>query len=163
VEPLGIVVGAVIAAVLVLVAAYFVWRQRAVLRTLHYEEDFAPEQRRYLIKQSHRRIFGSVLLLLLAAMMVGSLFLDLTPVHANEQEAKQSLRFLSFYIMSMLLVLLVILVLAVVDFWATAKHGFQQQKKLLQDHREALEAELMEHRIRRSEIDGVFRSHGPNS
>ena len=95
-----------------------------------------------------------MLLLLLAAMMVGSLFLDLTPgAHADEQEAKQSVRFLSFYLMSMLLVLLVILVVAVVDFWATAKHGFQQQKQLLQEHREALEAELMEHRIRRSELN----------
>jgi H+/gluconate symporter-like permease len=153
-EPLGIVVGAIMAAVLVFVAGYFFWRQRATLRIMQFDENLSSDQRRYLLKQCHRRIFGSALLLVLAAMMVGSLFLDLGPdAQVDREAAKQSLRFISLYVMAMLLVLLVILVLAVIDFWATARYGFEQQKQLALEHRHQLEAELLE---RRDDQSGSF-------
>ena len=148
-EPIGIIVGATMAAVLVVIAGYFAWRQQATMRTLQFDDKVKADHRRYLIKQCHRRVFGSVLLLILAGLMIGSLFLDLgAEAHVDREAAKQSLRFISVYIMSMLLVLLLILVLAVVDFWATARFGFEQQKQLAQEHRDMLEAELMEHRNR---------------
>lgn len=153
-DPLGIFIGAVLSAVLVIVAFYFAIQQRTTLQSLQFDDKLTQEHRHYLLKRCYRRSFGSLLLLVLAAMMVGSLFLDMTPgEHANEAEAKQSVRFLGFYFASMLLVLLSILVLAVVDFWATAKHGFRQQKQLLQEHREMLEAELLEHRHRQSDLN----------
>lgn len=152
-DPLGIIVGAIIAAVLVVVAAYFVVRQRATLRSLHFDDTLSAEQRRYYLKQCHRRIFGSVMMLVLASLMIGSFFLDLSPAHADKEEAKQSLQFLSLYVMTMVLVLLVILILAIIDFWATAKFSFRAQKELLQEHREMLEAELMEHRHRQSDLN----------
>jgi hypothetical protein len=45
------------------------------------------------------------------------------------------------------------LALAVFDLWATARHGVQQQKRLLLEHQEMLAAELEELRHRQSEMN----------
>jgi uncharacterized membrane protein YdbT with pleckstrin-like domain len=153
-EPLGIFVGAVMSAVLVAVAAYFALQQHATLQSVRYDNKLSTEHRLYLIKRCYRRTFGSLLLLLLAGLMIGSLFLDLTPgQHANEAEAREAARFLGLYFASMMLVVVLLIVVAVLDSWATAKHGFRQQKQLLQEHREMLEAELLEHRHRQTDLN----------
>ena len=161
-DPLGMVIGVLIAAVLVVVAVYFAWRQQTTLHEMGFNTGLTQDHRHYLLRQCQRRIFGSFLLVLLAAMMIGSLFLDFDPqqIAANagpplERDAvvKQSVQFLSFYFISMLLVLMAILIVAVIDFWATARFSFRQQKQLLQEHQEMLQAELMEHRNRRSELN----------
>jgi hypothetical protein len=149
------------AALLVGLAGYFAWRQRLVLRTLRGDLRMPSDQRRYLLKQSGRRLFGSLLMLLLAGMLVGSLFLDYSATlstgpdrPAEEIEAaKQAARFLGLYWMVLLLVLLVIMALAVIDLWATARFGVQQQKRLVQEHQLALEADLARLRQRRSELN----------
>jgi hypothetical protein len=161
VKALEITIGLLFAIALVAVATYFAWRQRATLRTLRSDMTIPKDQRRFLLKQSQRRIFGSLLLYLLAAMLVGALFLDWDPRRMSldgipgrdDETAKQALRFLGFYTMSMLLLLLVVLALAVLDFWATARFGMQQQKLLFKEHQEMLEAELAEHRHRRAEMN----------
>ena len=87
---------------------------------------------------------------LLAAMLIGSVFLDYDPLRmspddvpqVDRETAKQAVRFLSFYMMTMLLLLMVILTLAVFDFWATARNSIRLQKQLLHEHQEMLEAEL---------------------
>ena len=148
-DPLGITFGIVIVGVLIASAVFFAWRQIAILRTLGAKTP--ADQRRYLLRQSLRRLFGSLLFSVLADMMIGALFLDFDPEpQLDRAAAKQSVQFLSFYVMAMLLVLLVILILAVVDFWATARFSFQQQKQLLQEHQDMIEADLWEtpeHRI----------------
>src|SRR5262245_54859741 len=101
-EPLGIFIGAVMSAVLIAVAVYFAVQQRATLQAVRFDDKLSSEHRLYLIKRCYRRSFGSLLLLLLAGLMIGSLFLDLTPgQHANEAEARQSVRFLGLYFASM--------------------------------------------------------------
>jgi heme/copper-type cytochrome/quinol oxidase subunit 2 len=151
----------VIAIIMIGTAAYFIWRQRLTLRTLRADAHVPLDQRRYLLKQCQRRLFGSVVLILLAFMMIGSLFLDyqllgnpLENVPPAEQEAaKQSFRFISIYWMTFLLLLMAVLALAVFDLWATARHGVRQQKQLLQEHQEMLESELEEHRHRQAEMN----------
>lgn len=155
-DVLGTTIGMIIAAVLIAMAAHFAWRQQVMLRTLRSKAKLPPEQRRFYLRQCQRRLFGSLLLFLLAGMMIGSLFLDFDPLQmspdavpqVDRETAKQAVRFLSFYIMLMLMVVLVILVLASVDFWATAKFSVQQQKQLLQEYRARLEADLQEYRHR---------------
>jgi hypothetical protein len=161
VNALEITLGLLFAVALVAVAGYFAWRQMATLRTLQSDMTVPKDQRRYLLKQSQRRLFGSLLLFLLAGMLAGCLFLDYDPwrksldnvPQVDRETAGQSLQFLVFYFMSMLLLLLVMLALAVLDFWATARFGMQQQKQLLQEHQEMLEAELAEHRHRQAEMN----------
>ena len=156
-DPLETTLGILIALVLFAVAAYFAWTQWATLQAL--DAKIAPDQRRYLFQQCSRRLLGSVVLLLLAAMLFGSVFLDYDPLRMSPEEvpqvdleaAKPALRFLTFYFVMMLVLIGLILTLAVFDFWATARHSVRQQKQLFLEHQEALAAELEEYRQRQSD------------
>lgn len=148
-DPLGITLGLIIAIAMIAVAAYFAWRQRIVMQSLGFDDRISSDHRRYLIKQSWRRLFGSIVLLVLAGMLIGSLFLNYDP----KQMSRDELRFVTIYLMTMLLLVLVILSLAVFDFWATARHSVQQQKQLFREHQEQLQAELDAHRHRQSELN----------
>lgn len=151
----GMTLGILIAIFLVAVSVYFAFSQLMTLQTL--DARIASDQRRYLIAQCWRRLFGSVVLLLLAAMLVGSVFLDYDPLAAPEggpevdrEAAKQTVRFLIFYFALMLVLVLLLLSLAVFDFWATARQSVRQQKQLFLEHQEMLAAELEEHRHRQA-------------
>ena len=153
-SPIGILVGIALAAILVAIAAYFAWRQHLVWRAVRFDTNADSEHRRYLIRQCQRRYFGSFLLFVLACMLVGSLFLDFNAEPGADRElAKQALRYLSLYVMAMMLPLLGILVIAILDFWATARFSLQQQRQLLQEHQRELAADLMEQRQRRAELN----------
>src|ERR1043166_2579881 len=104
-RPLETTIGIVIAAVMIAAAVYFTWTQGRTLQALQFDNDMAVDQRRYLQKQSRRRLFGSFILALLAVMLVGSLFLDYEPLRqplaelppAEQEAAKNAIRFVSFY------------------------------------------------------------------
>jgi cytochrome bd-type quinol oxidase subunit 1 len=154
-DPLGQTLGLLFAIGLITLAAYVAYRQSVLLRSM---DGSAPaDLRRYLVSQCWRRLFGSIVLIGLAAMLAGSVFLDYNPLGMSapdaEQEeidaAKPAVRFLLFYLMTMFLLLMLILTLAVFDFWATARHGVRQQKKLFEEHQELLAAELESYRQRR--------------
>jgi hypothetical protein len=164
VDPLGTTLGILIAAVLFLIAGYFIHRQHLTLQALRSDAPMSPVLRRYLTMQSWRRMFGAVLLFILGAMMLGSVFLDYDPnavaqpgdAAVDKEAAKQAVRFLSFYLMTMLLILMVILSLAVLDFWAIARFSVHQQKQLSQEHHAMLEADLLEYKHRQSESNGTM-------
>ena len=153
--------GILIVILMIAVAAYFTWRQGLTLQVLRLDSKLSRAHRRYLVKQYWRRLFGSLVLVVLAVMLFGSLFLDYEPLRKPvdelaqaEQEAdKQATRFLIIYWMALLLLVMAVLALAVFDLWATVRHGVQQQKQLFQEHQELLEAELEEHRHRQSELN----------
>jgi hypothetical protein len=158
VDPLGITIGILISCILIAIALYFAWRQRTTLAILRYHVSMPSDQRRYLLKQCYRRLFNSVLLLVLAGMMFGSLFLDFEPMRAEapidrDAASKHSLRILSAYFITMLLLLMVILTLAILDFWATARFSLQQQKQLLAEHQAMLQADLWDYQRRRAEMN----------
>src|SRR5207302_1055654 len=124
-DTLEMTVAMLIAAVLVAVAAFFIVRQQQTLRTVRAGAAMPAEQVRYLLRQSQRRLFGSILLFLLAGMLVGSLFLDYEPLRKpieqippeQQEAAKQAVRVVTIYWMAFLMVLLAVLALAVLDFW----------------------------------------------
>ena len=160
-DPFEAALATVIASVLIGVATYFTSRQYLTWRTLHTQVNLPHEQRRYVIQQTARRLFGSFLLLLVAGLLIGSLFLDYDPLKIalddadplEAETAKQSTRFLVGYWMMILVVLMVILALAVFDLWATARFGVHLQKQLAKEHQHALEAELAQIRQRRAEMN----------
>ena len=160
-DALEFTVGILIAIVLIATAAYFTHRQRVTLQLLRIDPSIPADQRRYLFKQCWRRLFGSLLLFLLAGMLLGSLFLDYDLVRkpfdelplAEQEAAKLAFRLISIYWMTLLLLVLAVLALAVFDLWATARHSVQLQKQLLQEHQEMLAAELAEHRHRQAEMN----------
>jgi hypothetical protein len=142
-------------------AVYFIRGQRISLRKLRADLKVPSAQRRYIIKQSVRRQFGSCLLILLAGMMMGSLFIDYellrTPLEevppADQEAAKQAFRFISIFWMTFLMILMAVMALAILDLWATMRHGVHERKQLLQENQEMLEAELEELRHRRAEMN----------
>jgi uncharacterized membrane protein YjgN (DUF898 family) len=157
-DALATTVGSFIAVVMIAAAVCFTWRQGLTLQILRLDSKIPHGQRTYLFKQCWRRLFGSFVLAVLAVMLFGSLFLDYEPhrkamdelPQAEQEAAKQAFQFITLYWMALLLLVMTVLALAVFDLWATARHGVQQQKQLFQEHQEMLEAELEEHRHRRS-------------
>ncbi|MBM3997856.1 MAG: hypothetical protein FJ303_27500 [Planctomycetes bacterium] len=132
----------IIAAGIISAAGYFAWAQHLTLRVLNFDVELPDEERRFSLSQCWRRLFGSLVLAVLGGMLAGALFFDYDPRTISRDDA----RFLIFYVMTMLLLLLVIMVLAVFDFWATARHTISQQKNLLREQQEILEAELEAYR-----------------
>ena len=55
--------------------------------------------------------------------------------------------------MTLLLLVMAVMALAIFDLWATARYSVRLQKQLVQEHQEALEAELAEHRHRQAEMN----------
>jgi hypothetical protein len=153
-------VGITLACVLVFVAAFFSLRQRRTLRLLRADSEMPEEERTYLTRQVRRRLTCSALLLVFAGILVGWLFLEdrargLVPGtgEAISEEAKDELRFLTYYWIAALLVLLGMLFLASWDFLATARYGFRRHKQLEQDRRAMLEMEAAKLRRRRQELN----------
>jgi len=164
VDPLGKIIGILFAITLVAVAGYFIHRQRQTLRTLRTDTGMPTEQRRYLHKQSWRRVFGAVMLILLGAMLFGSVFLNYDPNPGvlpddpafDKEASRQAARLIGVYLMTMLLIVMAILALAVLDFWAIARFSVYQQKQLSLEHHALLEAELLAHKHRQAESNGTL-------
>ncbi len=147
-EPLELTFGIGLIVLLVAVAGYFGYRQRQTMQQLRHDTDLSQDDRRYLYQQVVRRLFSSVLMLVLAAFLVGSYFLDMDAIRpvdaAGEltESAKQSLRLITFYWIATLLVFLVVVVLAIYDMLATARFGARHRRQLADARRAALKDEV---------------------
>src|SRR5687767_13185426 len=153
-------IGISLAAILVFVAVYFGWRQRATLAQLRHDVHMAPEDRLYYVKQIRRRLICSVLLIVLAGMVVGWFLLDrdvaaLRPAEGQPltEEAKDAIRFIGGYWIIALGLVLIILILASFDFMATARFGMRRMRQLENDRRTILEMEAAKLRRRRQEMN----------
>ena len=153
-------IGLSLAAVLVFVAVFFLLRQRHTMAQMRQDAQLSSEDRLYYIKQIRRRLICSVLMLIFAGFLVGWFFLDrdvaaLTPAEGEPltEEAKDSVRFLTWYWIIALCVLLAILFLASFDFLATARFGLRRVRQLENDRRAVLEMEAAKLRRRRQELN----------
>jgi hypothetical protein len=154
----------VLSGVLVALAGYFGWRQWQALRELP-RRNLPPDERAFYRRQAYRRTFCSALMVVLAGLLVGTVFMeseyqDVTRQVSErnergggapaEQEEKQFVRFFAGYWIGLLLVLFVLLALAAVDFWALTRFGLRQHRRLEADHRALLEKQLQELRHNRN-------------
>jgi ABC-type Fe3+ transport system permease subunit len=143
-------------AVLLGLAVYYAWRQWQTLRGLDVEE-LAAEDRRYYRNRGWRRLAGSGLMILLAALFAGSFLIeDRAQELADRNEAaraqheevdlnpeeRQFRKFWAGYWIVLLLGLLAFLVLAAFDFWATHRYGLRHYRQLQADRRAMLEREI---------------------
>jgi len=151
VDPLELTLGIGLAGLLVAVAGYFAYRQQQTLRQLRHDTDLSLDDRRYLHRQVVRRLFSSVLLVILAGFLAGWYFLEpdmealsgpVNPAGEIPESAKEALRFFAYYWIAAMLVFLVVLVLAVYDILATARFGARHRRQLAEDRRATLEAEV---------------------
>src|SRR5437764_9767901 len=150
-----------LAAVLVGLAGYFGWRQVQTLRGLAGQP---AEDRSYLRRQAVRRLVCCTLMVVLAGLLLGNIFLE---PHLQEmsrqlaqqqgeasQENKEFARFFGVYQGAALIVLFALLLLAAVDFWAIARFGMRHRRQLQADHRASLHEEIARLR-RRHNGDGA--------
>jgi hypothetical protein len=150
--------GALLVAILVGMAAFFVWRQWRSLRTLT-SADLASEDRRYGRIQVWRRTACSLLMLVLAALLAiwlfwyGGRMSDLMAQgNANELEPEQR-RLLgeSLTVVNlMLVVLLGIIILAGWDLLAIRRYGRRHLRQIQADRRAMIEDQIARVRSQRN-------------
>ena len=153
------------AAALLAVAGYFGWQQIRAIRGLTSPDVLGADDRRYILSQALRRLFCSVLIVVFAGMLIGWLILDANYRDAREEwrlaqlfeppapltpEQKDYARLITVYWVAALFVLLVLFTLAAMDFWATARYGLSQHRKLQADQRAILEQQAAEKRPNRN-------------
>jgi hypothetical protein len=143
-----------VSGVLLVLAGYFGWRQWQLLRGLP-ARNLPEAERAFYRRQAYRRMFSSVLMVVLAGLLLGYVALDaeyrqvthdVTERGAPQEAEKDFVRFFAGYWIGLLLVLFVLLALAAVDFWALTRFGLRQHRRLQADHRAQLEREL--HQLR---------------
>jgi hypothetical protein len=160
VNPAEVILTLTFVVVLLGLAGYFGWRQVRALSGRTAPDELGSDDRRYLRKQAVRRLFCSLLMVVFAGMLVGWLFLDARRVEYEEElkvtrqtnpDAKPSeeyhdfARLFTVYFMVTFLMLAVMLAAAAIDFWAIARYGLSQHRRLQADRRALLE----EHATRR--------------
>jgi cell division protein FtsB len=166
VDPAALTFGFALAALLIGIAIYFGLQQRKTLALLRHDIEMPRADRVYLHRQVVRRLINSVLLVVLALLLIGGLFLqpslqDLNPGEPVAEpgaklpaNARDSLNLLSAYWIGFLLVFLAMMVMAVLDLVSTARYGAQQRRQLEDDRRDALAAEVERLRRDRHGLNG---------
>lgn len=139
-----ILFGSVLAVMLVALAAYYAWRQKGVLQMLRATTNLSLEDRLYLRRQVSRRLWCSLLMLVFAAMLVGSFFLRYeAPGEGAEKDAQREFAWqVTLYWAGALLVLFGIIALAAGDIWAIARFARRKQRQLESDRRAILESHI---------------------
>jgi len=146
-----------IVSVLIIISLVYLWRQVQTLRWLRTQSQLPPEDRRYYLYRSIRRIGGCLLLLALAAMLIGLHSLNILDrldqlvaqgeqareagIQLNEEQ-KEFVRFCYNYVATMALIIFVLLGVALVDTMATRRYGMRQRKKLREDRQAMLARQL---------------------
>jgi hypothetical protein len=163
---LELVFVAFIVVVLVVTAVYFAWRQWQTLRTMP-EDNLSPEDRRYQCAQAWRRLVGSVLMIVLAGLLVGSYWTGQERQAENsgkerlargedeerpEPNAEQK-RFLTQYSIFWIifgLILLSWMGLALFDIWAIRRFALRHYRRIQEDKREMIERQVARLRSQRN-------------
>jgi hypothetical protein len=167
VDPLHRVFGFLIVCTLLGLAGYFTWRQRTVLRSLRAQENLPPEARHYVRRQALRRLAGSGLMVVMAAMLTGWFLLGLGDRAAQigkanddqraegkepvlDAEQRQFIQLSTSYVIVLLLVLFGTLCIAALDIWAIHRFGRRHHRQIQADRREMIERQVARLRSQRN-------------
>ncbi len=153
--------GALLVAVLTVLAGFYSWRQVGLLRRLRGPHGLSGEEAEWRRGQAWRRLAGSALMLALAALLAWAVLVvgaraqilaDQGPA-ADTPEAHQFVRLYTAVWIVFLLLLLVLVILAAVDIWFTRRFSLRQKRKILAERRAMLEQEVARLRERRNGSD----------
>jgi hypothetical protein len=153
-----LITGIILVIVLLVLGAYFLWRQVRVLGQLRTAGNLSPEDRGYFKRQAWRRLVCSVLMLLFAGLLGMSFPLEEPAQQLVDQGQKareigeekpemtaEQRQFFDLYSrvwIVNLLVLLAILGLAGADLWAIRRYGLRHYRQIQTDRRAMIEGEL---------------------
>jgi hypothetical protein len=146
-------------AVLLLIAAHYLRKSIRTLRQTTPAFEMLPDDRAYLRRQAWRRIINSALMLMLAALLVGSYVGGLQERaddigRQREQQAvdgrkpppteeqREFGRLFAGYVIAVLMLLGGIVMLAGVDFLATRRYALTQLRKIQTDRRAMLQRQI---------------------
>jgi len=140
---------------------------RSQLRTLKIsrsDERIGPEDRRYLGNQASRRLLEATLMVVIAALLIGWLFLEKELQAVREQMVEPPsdhtiVRIVTGYWVFACAVLFLMLVLAGFDFVATAKYAVRHQRRIKDERNPMLASEVSRLRDKRSS-NGNGRMNG---
>jgi len=157
VQPTQLAFGGGLVALLAALAGYFGWQQVRQLRRLRGAATMPAEEHTYQRRRAWRRLFGCLLMAVLAGLFVGMFFLEgpaqqladaqMAAADAGEEfqpdEAqKQFGLFYRWYWIVLLLALLALLATAVVDLLATRRFSLRQYRRLQADRRAMVERQV---------------------
>ncbi len=144
--------GALLVAVLTVLAGFYAWRQVSMLRRLRGSHDLSDDEAQWRRGQAWRRLFGSALMLALAGLLAWAVLV--VGEHAQSlTDTPDAHHFVQLYTIVwiiFLLLLLALVVLAAVDVWFTRRFSLRQHRKILADRRAMLEREVARLRERRN-------------
>lgn len=158
------ILAGLLATLLVGVAVYFIRQQASTLRRLKSGAPATRDDKIYLRKQVNRRLVCSILMILLAGMLLGSLFLDdwlrgppldqeqidRLEVGQLDKEKREIAGAKVVYWVAVLFLLFVMLFLAILDLMATARFGLRQHRQLESERKAMLQDEVARWRNRRA-------------
>jgi MFS family permease len=136
---------------------FFILRQFKVRYELARDQSISSVEKRFLTRQSRRRLICSVLMVLLGGFLIGWYFIESKIPElklAPEREPGATphiIHLVAYYWITVLLVLFGIIALAGIDFFATARYGMHQKKLLEIERRTILEIETARLRERRND------------
>ncbi len=160
-----LIFGIVIIVLLLGMAGFFGWRQWQTLRDLPLQVELSAEDRRYTRNQAWRRMLCSVLMVVLAALIGLSFYLQ-EPANQLGLQGQQNRergdprpldpeqqRFFDIYWSfwgGTLLILLAIIVIAGIDFFAIRRYGRRHYRQIQADRRTMLENQIARIRSQRN-------------
>lgn len=166
-----ILLGGILAVLLVVVAWFYIRRSIRTLQTTTPAFEMLPNDRRFLRRQSWRRLVNSGFMLLLAVLLAGwyaTGINDRADELAAERVAqrvdgkappmtelqKERSRFFAGYVIAMLSVLFTVVMLAGLDLLATRLYGLRELRQINADRRAMLARQL--NRWRQERNGGPF-------
>jgi flagellar biosynthesis/type III secretory pathway M-ring protein FliF/YscJ len=145
-----IVFGAVLVGVLIVLAAFYAWRQVLMLRRLRGPHGLSDEEARWRRGQAWRRLAGSALMLVMAGLLAWAVLgmgnqaqqlADAGPA-ADTPEAHQFFRVYFLVWAAFLLLLVALIFLVAADIWSTRRFSTRAQRKILDDKKAMLQREV---------------------
>jgi hypothetical protein len=160
-----IVFGTALVVVLLVLSFTFGWRQIVSLRELRQKPDLPDDEARHERIKAWRRLLSCTLTLVLAILLAVQMifFEDQAERFAQQRQAlpaeqrdtftdqeKTFLRVWGGTWIALLLVLLVVVLLALIDLWATRRHGLRAYRKIQADRRAMIERQVIRMRQERN-------------
>jgi hypothetical protein len=148
-----VILGSLLAALLLLLAGYYAWRQKRILASLRSDDPtWNAEDRLYLRKQAVRRLWCSALMAVFAFMLIGSFFLEQAqpPRDPNQQEVtpeqKEYAWQVTIYWIVALFLLFAIVTLATLDIVAISRFAHRKVRQLDADRQAIIESHAARYR-----------------
>jgi hypothetical protein len=154
----------VIVILLVGMAGYFAWRQWQTLRRLSQRTELPAEERQFQRAQAWRRLLGSLVMIVLAGLLVGSYWVgqERQATLLGQPDAARGTgvpldparqQFLTQYSMFWILfgvLLLVMVFLAFLDMWAIRRFARKQFHRIHTERRAMIERQVAQLRRERN-------------